>query len=139
MFSEEFLRSVLARVDIVDVVNDYLPLRKYKCLCPFHTERHASFSVVRGKQFYHCFGCGANGNVFSFLMEYLHISYPQAVVLVCERYRIPVWRGEVRDHNRETARKKRSRVRRRAHRRWVAHMEECTERAVYDEVLSEDD
>ena len=139
MFSEEFLRSVLARVDIVDVVSHYLPLRKYKCLCPFHTERHASFSVVRDKQFYHCFGCGATGNVFGFLMEYLRISYPQAVVLVCERYWIPVRRGEVRDHNRETARKKRSRVRRRAHRRWVAHTKECTEWTVYDEVFSEDD
>lgn len=142
MFSEEFLESVLAQVDIVDVISDYLPLCRgpraanFKCLCPFHQERHAE--VVRSKQFYFCHGCGASGNAFAFLIRYLRVSYPEAVEIVCRKYKIPVRRGEVRVPARETERKKRSRVRRRAHRRWLLHMKECSKQAVYPETFSVD-
>src|SRR5690606_14985077 len=75
--------ELLERVDIVDVIDQRVPLKRagkdYQARCPFHDERTPSFTVSQVKQFYHCFGCGANGNVISFLMEYDHMEFPEAI------------------------------------------------------------
>jgi len=80
---ESFLQDLLARVDIVDVVGRYVPLRKGGAnllgLCPFHNEKSPSFTVSPTKQFYHCFGCGAHGTAIKFLMEHTAASFPEAV------------------------------------------------------------
>src|ERR1043165_2355238 len=76
-------RSLLNRVDIVDVVSRYVQLKKgganYQGLCPFHTEKSPSFTVSPAKQFYHCFGCGAHGNAIGFMMAYASMGYVGAV------------------------------------------------------------
>lgn len=79
----EFIDDLIRRIDIVDVVEGYVPLRKagqnYTGLCPFHTEKTASFTVSPEKQFYHCFGCGAHGTAIGFLMELEGMTFPEAV------------------------------------------------------------
>ena len=74
MIPHDFIDELLAKVDIVDVIEPYVPLKKgganYMACCPFHKEKTASFSVSPTKQFYHCFGCGAHGSAISFLMEH---------------------------------------------------------------------
>lgn len=79
----QFIDELLARVDIVDVIDSRVPLKKagreYKACCPFHGEKTPSFTVSTEKQFYHCFGCGAHGTALGFLMEYEHLSFPEAV------------------------------------------------------------
>ena len=78
-----FIDELLARTDIVEVIDDRLPLRKvgsnYTACCPFHNEKTPSFSVSADKQFYYCFGCGASGNAIGFLMEYDHLGFVEAV------------------------------------------------------------
>ena len=78
-----FIDDLLARVDIVDVIDSRVPLKKagkeYKACCPFHQEKTPSFTVSQSKQFYHCFGCGAHGSAIGFLMEYERLSFPEAV------------------------------------------------------------
>jgi len=80
---ESFKNDLLNRVDIVDVINARVPLKKsganYVACCPFHTEKTPSFTVSQPKQFYHCFGCGAHGNAIGFLMEYAGLGYVDAV------------------------------------------------------------
>ena len=80
---QHFIDELLARIDIVDIIDTYVPLKKagsnHKACCPFHDERTPSFTVSQQKQFYHCFGCGANGTAISFLMEYLHMGFLDAV------------------------------------------------------------
>jgi DNA primase len=77
------LQTLLARVDLVEVVGRYVPLRKgganFVGLCPFHAEKSPSFTVSPSKQFYHCFGCGAHGNAIDFLMAHTGASFPEAV------------------------------------------------------------
>ena len=73
-YSEELIEEVRSRNDIVDVISGYVKLKKsgsnYFGLCPFHNEKSGSFSVSPSKQMYYCFGCGAGGNVITFIMEY---------------------------------------------------------------------
>jgi DNA primase len=80
---QSFIQELLARVDVVDVVGRYVPLKKgganFMGLCPFHGEKSPSFSVSPAKQFYHCFGCGKNGNAISFLMEHTGMGFVEAV------------------------------------------------------------
>ena len=80
---QTFLDDLLNRVDIVEVIDRRVKLKKtgknYSARCPFHEERSPSFSVNPDKQFYYCFGCGAGGNALTFLMEYENIEFPQAV------------------------------------------------------------
>lgn len=80
---ESFIQDLLNRVDIVDVVERYVPLKKagqnYQACCPFHSEKSPSFTVSPTKQFYHCFGCGAHGTAISFLMEHTGMAFPDAV------------------------------------------------------------
>ncbi|WP_051304930.1 DNA primase [Chitinilyticum litopenaei] len=85
---ESFIQDVLNRVDIVDVVEKYLPLKKagqnYQACCPFHKEKSPSFTVSPSKQFYHCFGCGAHGTAIGFVMEYEGLNYPEAIRKLAE-------------------------------------------------------
>ena len=80
---QDFIDGLLARVDVVDVINTRVPLKKkgreYTACCPFHNEKTPSFTVSTSKQFYHCFGCGVHGNAISFLMEYDHMGYVEAI------------------------------------------------------------
>lgn len=83
MIPDSFVQELLARVDVVDVVGQYVQLRKGGAnllgLCPFHNEKSPSFTVSPTKQFYHCFGCGAHGTAISFLIEHTGASFPEAV------------------------------------------------------------
>lgn len=88
-YGEEFVEEVRQRNDIVDVISSYVNLKKsgsnFTGLCPFHNEKTPSFSVSGGKQMYYCFGCGAGGNVFTFLMEYENLTFPEALEQLAER------------------------------------------------------
>lgn len=83
MIPESFIQELLNRLDIVDVVDRYVPLKKaganYQACCPFHNEKSPSFTVSPTKQFYHCFGCGAHGTAISFVMEYQGMGFIDAV------------------------------------------------------------
>ena len=89
MYSEEIIEEVRSKNDIVDVISGYVRLQKkgssYFGLCPFHNEKSPSFSVSRQKQMYYCFGCGAGGNVFTFLMEYENYSFLEALKFLADR------------------------------------------------------
>jgi DNA primase len=88
MIPRDFIDTLLARVDIVDVIDRRVPLKKagqnYQACCPFHSEKSPSFTVSPTKQFYHCFGCGAHGTALGFLMEYEHMSFPDAVAALAQ-------------------------------------------------------
>ena len=79
----QFIDDLLVRVDIVDLIDSHVPLKRtgsnFVARCPFHTEKTPSFSVNRNRQIYHCFGCGASGNAISFLMEFNHLDFVEAV------------------------------------------------------------
>ena len=79
----QFIDDLLVRVDIVDIIDSHVPLKKmgsnYTARCPFHNEKSPSFNVNRNKQFYHCFGCGAGGNVITFLINFNHLSFVEAI------------------------------------------------------------
>jgi DNA primase len=79
----QFIDDLLVRVDIVDLIDSRVPLKKvgsnFVARCPFHTEKTPSFSVNRNRQTYHCFGCGAGGNAISFLIDYAHLGFVEAV------------------------------------------------------------
>ncbi len=83
MIPNDFIQTLLSRIDIVDVVDRHVPLKKaganYVACCPFHSEKTPSFTVSPSKQFYHCFGCGAHGTAIGFLMEYGGRGFPDAV------------------------------------------------------------
>ncbi|MFA5241061.1 MAG: DNA primase [Sulfuricella sp.] len=83
MIPQSFIQDLLNRLDIVDVVERYVPLKKaganYMACCPFHGEKTPSFSISPTKQFYHCFGCGAHGTAISFVMEYQGLGFVEAV------------------------------------------------------------
>ena len=83
MIPESFIQELINRVDIYDVINKSVPLKKaganYSACCPFHNEKSPSFTVSPSKQFYHCFGCGAHGTAIGFLMEYQGLSFVEAI------------------------------------------------------------
>ena len=91
---ETTIEEVRNRVDIVDVVSEFVPLKKsgknHKGLCPFHSEKTPSFTVSEEKQIYHCFGCGNGGNVFKFLMEIDDLSFVEAVRQLAARVQVPI-------------------------------------------------
>lgn len=86
---EQFIQEVKKNVDIVNVIGEYLDLKKtgknYKALCPFHQEKTPSFTVNPVNQVYHCFGCGAGGDVFTFLMEMDHLTFIESLKIMAER------------------------------------------------------
>ena len=89
MIPAEFINDVLARVDIVDVVGQYVQLKQAgmnrQGLCPFHNEKSPSFTVSPTKQFYHCFGCGAHGTALGFLMEHNGLTFIEALKDLAQR------------------------------------------------------
>ena len=89
IYGEDIIEEVRSRNDIVDLISSYVSLKKkgssYFGLCPFHNEKSPSFSVSRDKQMYYCFGCGAGGNIYTFLMEYENFSFPEAVRFLADR------------------------------------------------------
>ncbi|MEQ1637202.1 MAG: DNA primase [Methylococcales bacterium] len=98
-----FIDDLLVRVDIVELIDAHVPLKKtgsnYVARCPFHTEKSPSFSVNRHKQFYYCFGCGAGGNAISFLMDFNHLDFVEAIEDLAAFAGIPV----VRENATETS------------------------------------
>lgn len=90
MIAQDSIEALKARLDIVDVVGNYVELRKaggnYKSPCPFHDEKSPSFVVSPQKQIYHCFGCGAGGDSVKFVMEYEKLNYPEALEKLAETY-----------------------------------------------------
>lgn len=106
-FSEELIEEIRQRNDIVDVISGYVKLQKkgssYFGLCPFHNEKSPSFSVSRQKQMYYCFGCGAGGNVITFIMEYENYTFVEAVRLLAERAGIDVPEVEYSQEAKEKA------------------------------------
>jgi DNA primase len=91
----DFSRRVKEQADIVKIVGDYVRLRKagaqnYSGLCPFHKEKTPSFSVHAGRQFYHCFGCGQSGDVFSFVQKVENVGFPEAIRVVAQKCGIPL-------------------------------------------------
>ena len=91
---QDIIERVRDTADIVDVVSQFVDLKQrgpnYFGLCPFHSEKTPSFSVAPAKQIYYCFGCHSGGNVFSFMMDYQKIPFPDAVQVLAERYNIPI-------------------------------------------------
>lgn len=97
-FSEEKISEIRDRANILEVVSDYVSLKKtgrnHKGLCPFHSEKTPSFMVNEEKQIFHCFGCGEGGDVFAFLMKAGHFSFPEAAEELAKRYGIELVRRE---------------------------------------------
>ena len=83
MIPQSFIQELLNRVDIVDVIERYVPLKRaganFVACCPFHSEKSPSFTVSQTKQFYHCFGCGAHGTAIGFMIEYAGVGFIDAV------------------------------------------------------------
>ena len=88
-YPDELIEEVRERNPVVDVIGSYVHLQKkganYFGLCPFHNEKSPSFSVSPQKQMYYCFGCGAGGNVITFIMEYENYSFQEAVKMLADR------------------------------------------------------
>lgn len=99
LIPQTFIDDLLDRVDIVDVVNSRVPLKKtgksHKACCPFHEEKSPSFTVAQDKQFYYCFGCGAGGNALSFIMEFDRIDFLPAVELLAKNVGMEIPREAV--------------------------------------------
>lgn len=106
-YPEELIEEVRSRNDIVDVISGYVRLQRkgssYFGLCPFHSEKSPSFSVSPGKQMYYCFGCGAGGNVFTFLMEYENYTFPEAVKVLADRSGVELPEVEYSEEARQQA------------------------------------
>ena len=103
MIPESFIQDLLHRVDIVDLIDAHVPLKKaganYAACCPFHNEKSPSFTVSPTKQFYHCFGCGAHGTAIGFMMEYSGMGFIDAVKDLASRagMQVPEQEGRRRE------------------------------------------
>ena len=106
-YSEDLIEEVRMKNDIVDVISGYVRLQKkgnnYFGLCPFHNEKSPSFSVSRSKQMFHCFGCGAGGNVFTFVMEYENFSFLEALQFLADRAGVELPKMEYSKEQKEKA------------------------------------
>ena len=91
-YPDNVLDEVRKSVNIASLVSEYVPLRKrgrnHVALCPFHTEKTASFNISEERQFFHCFGCGIGGDVFRFIMLIENLSFPEAVQFLAKRHGI---------------------------------------------------
>ncbi|MCR5608494.1 MAG: DNA primase [Lachnospiraceae bacterium] len=106
-YSGDIIEEVRARNDIVDVISTYVNLKKsgsgYKGLCPFHNEKSPSFSVSPSKQYYHCFGCGVGGRVYTFLMQYENYTFTEALKYLADRAGIKLPEGEMTEEEKRKA------------------------------------
>ncbi len=104
------IEEVRSRNDIVDVVSQYVKLQKrgstYFGLCPFHNEKTPSFSVTPSKQMYYCFGCGAGGNVYNFIMQYENFSFYEALTYLADRAHVEIPKAELTQAQKERAKEK---------------------------------
>ncbi len=102
---QHFIDELINRVDIVDIIDARVPLRKagrdFQARCPFHEEKTPSFTVSQTKQFYHCFGCGANGTAIGFLMEYEHMDFIEAIEELAHKTGMPLPKQEHTQTERE--------------------------------------
>ncbi len=107
---EEIKQRIREAADIVQVIGEHVKLKKtgsrFTGLCPFHAEKTPSFSVNPQMQFFHCFGCGESGDVFSFLMKYHHLSFPEALAELARRYNIALPRRTMTEAERKQARER---------------------------------
>ena len=91
---QQFIDELMSRTDIVELINEYVPLKKtgreFTACCPFHDEKTPSFTVSPVKQFFHCFGCGAHGTALGFLMDYEHMEFVEAVYELASRANLPI-------------------------------------------------
>jgi DNA primase len=108
---QTFIQELVARADVVEIVGRYVPLKKaganFMGLCPFHGEKSPSFSVSPTKQFYHCFGCGKNGNAISFLMDHAGMTFIEAVKDLAQQYGMQVPEEEGTPQDRQRAQEQR--------------------------------
>ena len=104
---QTFIQELIARADVVEIVGRYVQLKKgganFMGLCPFHGEKSPSFSVSPAKQFYHCFGCGKNGNVISFLMDHAGMTFVEAVKDLAQQYGMQIPEDEASPEDRARA------------------------------------
>ncbi len=104
-YPDELIEEVRMKSDIVDVISGYVKIQKkgssYFGLCPFHNEKSPSFSVSQSKQMYYCFGCGAGGNVFTFIMEYENYSFQEAVKFLADRAGVNLPEAEYNEETRK--------------------------------------
>ena len=104
-YPDEVIEEVRSSNNIVDIIGGYVRLQKkgssYFGLCPFHNEKSPSFSVSPNKQMYYCFGCGAGGNVFTFIMEYENQTFPEAVKILADRAGIALPEAELTEEQKE--------------------------------------
>ncbi len=109
-YPDELVEEVRMKSDIVDVISGYVKIQKkgssYFGLCPFHNEKSPSFSVSQSKQMYYCFGCGAGGNVFTFIMEYENYSFPEAIKFLADRAGVNLPEAEYNEEARRKASKR---------------------------------
>ena len=88
-YSQDILDDIRNRLDIVEVISEYVPLKQsgkgHKGLCPFHQENTPSFMVDSQRQIFHCFGCGEGGNIFSFIMKIEKVNFPEAIKILAEK------------------------------------------------------
>lgn len=109
-YSDELLDEIRSKNDIVDVIGQYVHLQKkgstYFGLCPFHNEKTPSFSVTPSKQMFYCFGCGKGGNVFTFLMDYENLSFPEAVEELANRAGVTLPQREMTAQDRQRQNKR---------------------------------
>ncbi len=109
-YSEEIVEEVRAKTDIVGLISGYVTLKKkgnrYWGCCPFHNEKTPSFSVSEDRQMYHCFGCGAGGNAYTFLMKYENYSFPEAIKVLAERAGVSLPEEEYSQEQKKRANRK---------------------------------
>lgn len=102
---QQFIDELLTRIDIIDVIDKVVPLKKkganYSARCPFHNEKTPSFTVSQPKQFYYCFGCGASGNALGFLVEHDHLNFVEAIKMLAGQVGMEVPTDQQDDHSNE--------------------------------------
>ncbi len=105
MITPQTIQQITSRIDIIDVVGEFVKLKKrgtnYLGLCPFHNEKSPSFTVSPAKEIYKCFGCGKSGNTITFLMEHEKYSYVEALRWLANRYNVEIEETEVSDAQRQ--------------------------------------
>ncbi len=107
-FTKESLETLRQRIDLPELISQYVPLKKagsaFKALCPFHDEKSPSFVINRGDSHYHCFGCGAHGDAIQFLMQHLKLGFAEAVEQLAERFQVVLEKLEGGSEVKETSR-----------------------------------